>query len=190
MASGEYDYGPYPTYQAVNIANHNLYSNYNALQLSWVRRKGKYDITMNYTYGKAMGIVGADQLNLSQDYGPMPYDRRQIFNAAYSIELPSPVRDSPVLAGFVNGWQLSGITQLQSGVNISASSSVRISMLPATSAPLCMWQMLTIPLYPLIPSMERTKCRSHQSLLATPRPISRRTNISTATVSRFRPRLE
>ena len=39
VASGEYTYGPYPTYQAVNIANHNLYSNYNALQLSWVRRK-------------------------------------------------------------------------------------------------------------------------------------------------------
>ena len=47
---------------------------------------------MNYTYGKAMGIVGGDQLNLSQDYGPVPYDRRQIFNAAYSVELPSPVQ--------------------------------------------------------------------------------------------------
>jgi hypothetical protein len=123
IATGEYDYGPYPTYQAVNIANHNLYSNYNALQVSWVRRKGRYDITMNYTFGKSMGIVGADQLDLSQDYGPTPYDRRQIINAAYSIELPNPVQGNKLAGGFVNGWQLSGITQLQSGVNLTGNST-------------------------------------------------------------------
>jgi hypothetical protein len=124
IGSGEYDYAPYPTYQALNIANHNLYSNYNALQVSWVRRKGKYDITMNYTYGKSMGIVGGDQLNLSQDYGPTPYDRRQIINAAYSIELPNPVsQGSRLAAAFANGWQLSGITQLQSGVNLTGNST-------------------------------------------------------------------
>jgi hypothetical protein len=122
-SGGEYTYGPYPTYQAVNIANHNLYSNYNALQMSWVRQKGKYDITVNYTYGKAMGIVGGDQLNLSQDYGPVPYDRRQIINAAYSVELPSPVHGNKLAIGVVNGWQLSGITQLQSGVNLTGNSS-------------------------------------------------------------------
>jgi hypothetical protein len=108
----------------LNIANHNLYSNYNALQVSWVRQKGRYDITMNYTYSKSLGIVGADQLNLSQDYGAEPYDRRNIFNAAYSIELGNPVQGSnKFLRGVVNGWQLSGITQLQSGVNLSASST-------------------------------------------------------------------
>jgi hypothetical protein len=123
VGSGEYAYAPYPTYQAVNIANHNLYSNYNALQVSWVRQKGKYDITLNYTYSKSLGIVGADQLNLNQDYGAEPYDRRNIFNAAYSIELGNPVQGNKALKGLVNGWQLSGITQLQSGVNLSASST-------------------------------------------------------------------
>ena len=123
VGSGEYAYAPYPTYQAVNIANHNLYSNYNALQVSWVRQKGRYDITLNYTYSKSLGIVGADQLNLNQDYGAEPYDRRNIFNAAYSIELGNPVQGNKFLKGVVNGWQLSGITQLQSGVNLSASST-------------------------------------------------------------------
>ena len=47
-------------------------------------------------------------------------DRRHIFNAAYSIELGSPVRGMPVLGAVVNGWQFSGITQLQSGQNIAA----------------------------------------------------------------------
>ena len=94
------------------------------MQVSWVRQKGKYDLTLNYTYGKALGIVGADQLNLSQDYGAEPFDRRQIFNAAYSIELPKPIASgNKFLAGVVNGWQLSGITQLQSGINLTANSS-------------------------------------------------------------------
>jgi hypothetical protein len=124
VGSGEYAYAPYSLYQAVNIANHNLYSNYNALQVSWVRQKGRYDITLNYTYSKSLGIVGSDQLNLSQDYGAEPYDRRNIFNAAYSIELGNPVQGSnKLIRGVVNGWQLSGITQLQSGVNLSQSSS-------------------------------------------------------------------
>ncbi len=27
------------------------------MQITWVRTKGRYTINMNYTYGKAMGIV-------------------------------------------------------------------------------------------------------------------------------------
>ena len=50
----------------------------------------------------------------------MPFDRRHVFNAAYSIEAGSPVKGNPVLAGLVNGWQISGITQIQSGQNLAA----------------------------------------------------------------------
>ena len=41
---------------------------------------------MNYTYGKAMGIVNPalDQFNLNNDYGVQPANRTHIFNAAYS----------------------------------------------------------------------------------------------------------
>src|SRR5579862_253182 len=123
VSAGEYAYGPYPQYQGINISNHNLTSNYNSLQISWVRQKGRYDFSLNYTYSKALGIVGLDQLNLSQDYGPESFDRRHIFNAAYSIELPNYVHNNKVGQGFVNGWQLSGITQFQSGVNLTANSN-------------------------------------------------------------------
>jgi hypothetical protein len=51
-----------------------------------------------------------------------PGNRKQIFNAAYSIELGSPTHDK-ILGGFVNGWQLSGITQLESGANLTGLSS-------------------------------------------------------------------
>lgn len=123
VGSGEYLYGPYPQYQTMSIANHNLYSNYNSLQVSWVRQKGRYDLALNYTYEKSLGIVGLNQLDLSQDYGAMPFDRRQIFNAAYSINLPNFVHNSKLGEAFVNGWQFSGITQLQSGVNLTGNSN-------------------------------------------------------------------
>jgi hypothetical protein len=122
---GEYKYGPFPIYQAINLANHNGYSNYNGLQVSWVRQKGRYDMTLNYTYSKALGLVGLDQLNLANDYGPQPFDRRHIFNAAYSIELGGPVHNNKAAGALVNGWQLSGITQFQSGVNLTANSNTQ-----------------------------------------------------------------
>jgi hypothetical protein len=49
------------------------------------------------------------------------------------------------LRGVVNGWQLSGITQLQSGVNLSATLRARTSMQPAISALHCTSTMHTTP---------------------------------------------
>jgi hypothetical protein len=109
----------------VDLATNNLYANYNALQVTWVRSKGRYNINLNYTFGKAMGIINnaqADAFNLASNYGVQPGNRTHIFNAAYSIELGSPTHDK-ILGGFVNGWQLSGITQLQSGANLTGNSS-------------------------------------------------------------------
>jgi hypothetical protein len=63
-----------------------------------------------------------DQFNLRNNYGVLAGNRTHIFNAAYSIELPSFTR-SRIAGGFVNGWQLSGITQLQSGANLVTNSS-------------------------------------------------------------------
>ena len=80
-----------------------------------------------------MGIVGGtspttdsfgatlNPFNLRSNYGTLPGDRRQIFNAVYSISLPSPLHGNRLAAGAVNGWQLSGITQLQSGANLTGN---------------------------------------------------------------------
>jgi hypothetical protein len=114
-------YRPLQGFQDVNIITHGLYQNYNSLQFSWSKAAGRYNMVFNYTYGKAMGIVGNyDRFNLDNNYGVLPFDRRHIFNAAYSIELGSPIRNNAILGGFINGWQLSGITQIQSGQNIAA----------------------------------------------------------------------
>ena len=108
----------------LNLATNNLYANYNSMQITWVRTKGRYTLNLNYTFGKAMGIVnpGLDPFNLNNDYGVQPTNRTHLFNAAYSIELGNPTRDK-ILGGLINGWQLSGITQVESGPNLTGFSS-------------------------------------------------------------------
>ena len=121
----EYQFAaPFKLYQNIEIARHNLSANYNSMQVSWVRQKGAFDLAFNYVYSKALGILGVrDQTDTGQTYGAQPFDRRHVFNAAYSINLPSPIHANKFLGGAVNGWQISGITQLQSGVNLTANSN-------------------------------------------------------------------
>jgi hypothetical protein len=122
------NFRPLKGFSDLNLATNKAYSNYNAMQLTWIRTKGRYTINMNYTFGKAMGTMFAnggptyDQFNLNNNYGVQATNRTHIFNIAYSIELGNPVRDK-IAGGFVNGWQVSGILQAQSGANLSALSS-------------------------------------------------------------------
>jgi hypothetical protein len=117
------NFRPLLGYGELGLATNNLYANYNALQMTWVRTKGRYTINMNYAYGKALGIVSntIDYYNLNNDYGVQAGNRKHIFNAAYSFDLGSKWTTSKIAGGFVNGWQLSGITQIQSGSNLTAN---------------------------------------------------------------------
>ncbi len=117
-----------PGYSDLGLATNKAWANYNAFQVTWVRTKGRYTLNMNYTFGKSMGIINPslDQFNLNNDYGVQATNRTHIFNAAYSIELGSPVQHNKPLEGLVNGWQLSGITQLESGPNLSGDSGRKL----------------------------------------------------------------
>ena len=118
-------------YGDLNLATNNLYANYNALQVTWGRHAGRYILQANYTLQKALGIVATNanglpngsasinELDLRSNYGVQPTDRRHLFNVAYSIDLGNPVRGNSFLRGAVNGWQLSGITSVQSGANLT-----------------------------------------------------------------------
>jgi hypothetical protein len=124
-------------YSDLNEAANNLYSNYNALQATWAHQASHATIQFGYTLGKSMGILGGggngaptlgsygatlDPFNLGNNYGVQPGDRRHIFSAVYSVNLPSPIHRNRFAAGAINGWQLSGITQWQSGTNLTANS--------------------------------------------------------------------
>ena len=121
------NFRPLLGYSDLDIVTSNGYANFNSLQATWVRSKGRYNINLNYTYGKAMGIVGFyNQFNVASNYGVEPNNRTQLFNAAYSIQLPSP--KGRLANGIAGGWQLSGITQLESGPNLTTTQGQNFGM--------------------------------------------------------------
>ena len=108
-------------YGDVNLATNNLYANYNSMQMSWIRHAGRYTVQANYTLQKALGIVAPtyNPFNLGSNYGILPSDRRHLFNLAYSIDEGTLVHSNRLVNGAANGWQLSGIVQLESGANLT-----------------------------------------------------------------------
>jgi hypothetical protein len=122
------NFRPLLGFSDLNLTTNNLYSNYNAFQLTWTRTKGRYDLSLNYTYGKAMGILNAfDQFNINNNYGVLAANRTHVFNAAYSVQLPD-VTKQKAAGELVNGWQITGVIQAQSGANLAANSGENFGM--------------------------------------------------------------
>ncbi len=114
---------PYPLYNQINAIRHRGYANYNALQtmFSWTPRHGR--INANYTWGKALGAVaGPDPINLKNDYLPLNIDRTHILNVTYSYTLGNVVQER-FLGWVANGWEISGITNFQSGTVLTSLMS-------------------------------------------------------------------
>jgi hypothetical protein len=125
------DWRPYPLYGQLQLEAHRLFANYNGLQATWSKSKGWYNFGANYTFSKAMGVRGGygngipgDSFNVWNDYGPLAYDRSQIFNVWYYVDFGSHVHGNRILAGAANGWALSGFTGVQSGPNLQATDYV------------------------------------------------------------------
>jgi hypothetical protein len=121
------DFRPLNAYQDIYLLNHGSYANYNSLQVSWQKQSGPVTFLANYTFGKVLGIVDGqtdngpgngsvvDPFNIRNNYQPLAYDHTHILNLSYVWNMPKFYHGNPVLAGAVNGWQLSGYTTYQSG---------------------------------------------------------------------------
>lgn len=129
------DYYPYHNYTSLQLVAHDSRQNYNAAIVSWQKQSGPVTFTLNYTFSKVLGIRdgetnngngngnAVDPYNINANYGVLAYDHTHIFNAAYVWNLPRPIHDNKFLAGVVNGWELSGITQWQSGAPIQPNTN-------------------------------------------------------------------
>ncbi|NYF79904.1 TonB-dependent receptor [Granulicella arctica] len=125
---GTSPYGSITNYGAIDITKHNTTANYNSIQVAIARQSGNLRYGANYTFGKALGILGSvgngnaiDPTNLQSNYGVATFDRSQIFNVNYSYMIGNPIK-SRFLGALTNGWEVSGITQLQSGVNLQIAN--------------------------------------------------------------------
>jgi hypothetical protein len=171
------NFRPMTGYSDLYLTTNNVHANYNALQAVWVRAKGRYNIQLNYTFSKALGIVGCngsnlcDQFNVNNNYNVLPNNRTHLFNATYSIELGSPLHSNPILNGVVNGWQLTGITQLESGPNLTGLQSQNFGMnlngavIPGTTFAISNVSLLGTPdiqLNPILTCDPRKNLAAHQ----------------------------
>jgi hypothetical protein len=121
------DYTPSLAYTGITTLTHGGYANYNSLQVSAQKQSGNLYLFSSFTFGKVLGTRDGDSSNgngngstidnysLRNNYAPLAYDHTKTFNVSFSYKLPKPIHGNPLLAGVVNGWQLSGYTTYEDG---------------------------------------------------------------------------
>ena len=110
---------PYRGYSSLAVQQF-VNSNYNAFQLSAVHRFSKsLDISANYAWSKSLGYYSpfATYYNNRLQYGVLPFDRTHVLRFYYTYNLPSVSNRLKMHAArwVTDDWQLSGISQFQSG---------------------------------------------------------------------------
>ncbi len=105
-------------------------SSYNALQFH-IEKRMSHDLQLGLSYtwshsldeqsGLGLFYNGNNPLNLQSGYGDSDFDRTHITNFIYTYQFPKLHIDNKIVAGFTNGWQLSGLTVLQSGQPFSVT---------------------------------------------------------------------
>lgn len=116
----------YPDYTTINDSITAGKAQYDGLQASLRRNVGFMTLTANYTWSKALGdgaqlangaFPSAIPINQAVHYlwGVLPQDRAHALSMAYVFNLPNNHSGSHFVRGLANGWQISGITTVQSG---------------------------------------------------------------------------
>ncbi len=107
-------------------------SNYNSLQLS-LQHRSPSGLTLGvaYTWGRALttesndrGTATYDTYNVNADYGPAQFNQPQTFVANYVYDLPFYKNQAGLVGHVLGGWELSGITQFDSGQSVIINQSL------------------------------------------------------------------
>jgi len=130
------DHRPYPCWAVIQSVANAAESNYNAGSVEISRHSGKaLTFDASYTFTKDLSNAGGgtpnafavaggtfltDRFHPSLDYGNVIYDRRHRFLVTYLYNLPFGkgqrwLNSGSTLNRLVGGWQLAGVTILQSG---------------------------------------------------------------------------
>jgi hypothetical protein len=116
---------PYRGFGSIQQAQSGVNELYNSLQLGWTRHAGSSTFGLAYTWSKEMDngsnyhTIVPDTYNTSNLWGPSEYDTRQVFIANYLYALPFFKGQQTVVGKVAGGWEISGSTQLQTGVPCS-----------------------------------------------------------------------
>jgi hypothetical protein len=127
-------YRYYQGLSTINVEEFASNANYNALQASVQRRlAGRFGVGASYTFSKDLGVASAYNSTISSyfnprhyNYGPLSYDRSQVFKLNYSADLPDPGHGvsgfgGKALSAVAGSWTLSGITSFITGAPFTPS---------------------------------------------------------------------
>ena len=98
------------------------YTNYNALQVSWIKTTGKLGYNLNATWSKTLGTsLQENPYDIKLNYGPTSIDRPLVFNASYYYQTGRVYTFNPLVNQVLGGWTISGISTWQAGGYIPAA---------------------------------------------------------------------
>ncbi|MBZ5683600.1 MAG: carboxypeptidase regulatory-like domain-containing protein [Acidobacteriia bacterium] len=131
-------YRQYPDYTNINESITGGKAQYDGLQASVRRNIGFMTLNANYTWSKAVGdgaqlsngaFPSAISISQAEHYlwGVLPQDRKHAFSAAYVFNLPNSHSGNGFVKGLANGWQISGITTVQSGSQVFIQGGVNFN---------------------------------------------------------------
>jgi len=122
---------PYGAYNSVGVYQFTGTSTYHSLQATLSHNGRNFQYFATYTFGKALGTVATNESDGSawadpidtrnRSWGILPFDRTHVFNLSYNWSVPKLARgkfENALTNGVFNGWQVSGITTIQSGIPI------------------------------------------------------------------------
>ena len=107
-------------------------TNYDSMQVTLSRQTGRrLQYFVAYTLAKSEGTLGGEYSSIDpydpkRTYGVLGEDRTHVLNVSWNAFLPDAAKgamDNPVGRGLLNGWQLSGISSLASGIPIRPTFS-------------------------------------------------------------------
>jgi hypothetical protein len=123
---------PLQGFGTINLYESAATSNYNALQASLNKRFGNgLFFSAAYTWSRVMTTatldttyVRADQYTRQAEYSPANFDRRQVFALNYVYNVPRVAAGNWLTHAVTNGWQLSGVTLISTGLPFTPSFGV------------------------------------------------------------------
>jgi Carboxypeptidase regulatory-like domain/TonB-dependent Receptor Plug Domain len=123
---------PYNALASIRVRDFRGESKYDSLQVTLSRQTSRnLQYFVAYTYGKTRGTLAdeyaiIDPYDPTRTYGVLGQDRTHILNISWNAFIPDGARgsmDNWFGRGLLNGWQLSGITSLASGIPYRLSFS-------------------------------------------------------------------
>jgi carboxypeptidase family protein len=122
---------PFLGYTNVTFTEFGASSNYHSLQTRLGRRFGSnLTFNFNYTWSKAIDDVDNDTdtlayfLNRARERAVAGFDRTHVFTLDYIYRVPDlgkKLGDKPITNTILNGWQVTGVTRMWSGLPFSVS---------------------------------------------------------------------